>query len=62
MIAAPLNKLHIVGGEYRISGELEKEGGEGDRSSGTELEYCSLSERMVMEDSVRVFRSAMFVF
>jgi len=62
LIAAPLNKLHIVGGEYRISGELEEEGGEGDRSSGTELEYCSLSERMVMEDSVRVFRSAMFVF
>ncbi len=32
LIAAPLIKLHIVGGEYKISGELEEDGGEGESS------------------------------
>lgn len=61
LIAAPLAKLQNVGGEYRIRGELDVEGGEGDmeRSSGPELEYCSLSERMVMPESARGFSSAM---
>jgi hypothetical protein len=60
LIAAPLIKLQNVGGEYRISGELDVEGGEGDieRSSGPELEYCSLSDRIVMPDSARAFSSA----
>lgn len=61
LIAAPLAKLQNVGGEYRISGELDAEGGDGDieRSSGPELEYCSLSDRMVMPESARGFWSAM---
>lgn len=60
LIAAPLARLQNVGGEYKISGELDVEGGEGDmeRSSGPELEYCSLSDRIVMPESARVFSSA----
>lgn len=51
LIAAPRSKLHSVGGEYRIIGEFEEDGGDGESSSLPE--YCSLSERMVMEDSDR---------
>lgn len=60
LIAALLAKLQNVGGEYKISGELDVEGGEGDmeRSSGPELEYCSLSDRIVIPESARVFSSA----
>jgi len=32
LIAAPLSSPHIVGGEYRISGELEDDGGDGESS------------------------------
>lgn len=32
LIAAPLINPHMVGGEYRISGELEEEGGDGESS------------------------------
>ena len=32
LIAAPLNKPHIVGGEYSTMGELEEDGGEGESS------------------------------
>jgi hypothetical protein len=61
LIAALRAKLQNVGGEYKISGELDVEGGDGDmeRSSGPELEYCSLSDRMVMPESARGFWSAM---
>lgn len=61
LIAALLAKLQNVGGEYRISGELDLEGGDGDieRSSGPELEYCSLSDRIVMPESARGLSSAM---
>lgn len=52
LIAAPRTKPHSVGGLYRINGgELEDEGGEGERSSLPE--YCSESEGMVMDDSVK---------
>ena len=55
LIAAPRRRPHIVGGEYRIKpGELEEDGGDGDSSSCSSLpEYCSESEGMVIEDSVR---------
>lgn len=36
MIAAPLNRPHMVGGEYKIIGEVEEDGGEGERSFGEE--------------------------
>jgi hypothetical protein len=53
LIAAPRSNPHRVGGEYRISGgELEEEGGDGERSSLPE--YCSESEGIVIEDSVNV--------
>lgn len=63
LIAALLAKLQKVGGEYRIRGELDVEGGDGDieRSSGPELEYCSLSDRIVMPDSARGLSSAMLL-
>lgn len=32
LIAAPRSRLHKVGGEYNIMGELDVEGGEGDSS------------------------------
>ncbi len=32
LIAAPRNRPHIVGGEYKIKGELEDDGGEGESS------------------------------
>lgn len=32
LIAAPRNRPHIVGGVYKIIGELEDEGGEGESS------------------------------
>lgn len=32
LMAAPLRRPQIVGGEYRISGELEEDGGDGDDS------------------------------
>ena len=32
LIAAPRNNPHIVGGEYKIMGELEDDGGEGESS------------------------------
>ena len=32
LIAAPRSRPHIVGGEYNIIGDLEEEGGEGERS------------------------------
>jgi hypothetical protein len=52
LIAAPRTKPHNVGGEYRIiGGELEEEGGEGERSSLPE--YCSESDGMVIDDSVK---------
>lgn len=31
-MAAPLNRPQNVGGEYKIKGELEEEGGEGESS------------------------------
>ena len=34
LIAAPLSKPHSVGGEYKIIGELEEDGGEGESSFG----------------------------
>lgn len=52
LIAAPRNKPQIVGGEYKIIGELDDDGGDGESSSGAE--YCSLSEGIVMEDSKRL--------
>ncbi len=52
LIAAPLTKPHNVGGLYRIiGGELEEDGGDGERSSLPE--YCSESEGIVIEDSVK---------
>jgi hypothetical protein len=52
LIAAPRSSPQKVGGVYRIiGGELEEERGEGEMSSLPE--YCSESEGMVMEDSVR---------
>jgi len=32
LIVAPRNRPHIVGGEYKIRGELEEDGGEGESS------------------------------
>lgn len=32
LMAAPLSKPHRVGGEYRISGELEEDGGDDESS------------------------------
>lgn len=58
LIAAPRRRPHIVGGVYRIiGGELEEEGGDGESSSLPE--YCSESDRMVMDDSVRGFSDDM---
>jgi hypothetical protein len=52
LIAAPLNNPHIVGGVYSIiRGELDEDGGDGEMSSLPE--YCSESEGMVIEDSVK---------
>lgn len=52
LIAAPRSNPHSVGGVYRIiGGELEEDGGEGEMSSLPE--YCSESEGIVMEDSVK---------
>ena len=52
LIAAPRRSPQSVGGLYSIiGGELEEEGGEGESSSLPE--YCSESEGMVIEDSVR---------
>ena len=51
-MAVPRINPHIVGREYRIiCGELEDDGGDGERSSLPE--YCSESDGMVTEDSVR---------
>lgn len=56
LIAAPLNKPHNVGGEYKIIGEFEEDGGgEGDSSSLPE--YCSESEGIVIDDSESGMRS-----
>jgi hypothetical protein len=55
LIAAPLTKPQIVGGEYNIMGEFEEGGGDGESSSLPE--YCSESEGIVMVDSVRGVRS-----
>jgi hypothetical protein len=49
LIAAPRSKPQILGGEYKMTGELEDEGGDGEISSLPE--YCSLSERMVMDSA-----------
>lgn len=51
-IAAPLSRPHNVGGEYKIIGELEDNGGDGDRSSLPE--YCSESDGSIMEESASV--------
>ena len=52
LIAAPRSNPQKVGGVYRIiGGELEEERGEGEMSSLPE--YCTESEGMVIEDSVR---------
>lgn len=52
LMAAPLNNDHKVGGLYRMTGEpVEGGDAEGLSSPG---EYCSLSECMVMPDSVRL--------
>jgi hypothetical protein len=52
LIAAPRSSPQNVGGVYRIiGGELEEDGGEGEMSSLPE--YCSESEGMVIEDSVK---------
>ena len=52
LIAAPRRSPHRVGGLYRIiGGELEEDGGDGEMSSLPE--YCSESEGIVIEDSVR---------
>lgn len=52
LIAAPRTKPHRVGGVYSIiGGELEEDGGDGEISSLPE--YCSESEGMVIEDSVK---------
>jgi hypothetical protein len=53
LIAAPRIKPHKLGGEYRIiGGELEEDGG--DMESSSLPEYCSESEGMVSDDSVKV--------
>jgi hypothetical protein len=54
LIAAPRRSPHSVGGVYSIiGGELEEDGGDGERSSLSLPEYCSESEGMVIEDSVK---------
>lgn len=50
-MAAPRKRPQKVGGEYKISGELEDDGGDGESSSWAE--YCSLSEGIVIADSDR---------
>ena len=40
-----------VGGLYTTTADRDDEEGEAEISSGAELEYCSLSDRMVMPDS-----------
>jgi hypothetical protein len=56
LIAAPRNKPHNVGGEYSITGEFEEEGG-GEGESSSLPEYCSESDGIVIDDSVRGLRS-----
>jgi hypothetical protein len=56
LIAAPRNKPHNVGGEYSIIGEFEEEGG-GEGESSSLPEYCSESDGIVIDDSVRGMRS-----
>lgn len=52
LIAAPRRSPHKVGGVYRIiGGDIEEDGGDGERSSLPE--YCSESEGIVIDDSVR---------
>jgi hypothetical protein len=52
LIAAPRSKLHRLGGEYKTTGDgLEEEGGDIEISSLPE--YCSESEGMVTDDSVK---------
>jgi hypothetical protein len=54
LIAAPRSSPHSVGGLYSIiGGELEEDGGDGEISSLSLPEYCSESEGMVIEDSVK---------
>lgn len=53
LIAAPRNSPHRLGGEYRITGDgLEEEGGDIEISSLPE--YCSESDGIVTDDSVKV--------
>ena len=52
LIAAPRSRPHRLGGEYKITGDgLEEDGG--DIESSSLPEYCSESEGMVTDDSVR---------
>jgi hypothetical protein len=54
LIAAPRRRPQSVGGLYNIiAGELDEEGGDGEISSLPE--YCSESEGIVIEDSVKGF-------
>ena len=54
LIATPRKSPQIVGGVYNIiGGELEDDGGEGEKSSLSLLEYRSESEGIVIEDSVK---------
>src|SRR5436305_11896258 len=55
LIAAPRTRPHNVGGEYRIRGELEDDGGDGDKSWFAL--YDSLSECIVKE-SERLLRAS----
>lgn len=53
-MAAPRRSPQSVGGWYNIiGGELEDDGGDGERSSLSLPEYCSESEGMVIEDSLK---------
>ena len=52
LIAAPRRRPQRVGGLYNIrGGELEEDGGDGEISSLPE--YCSESEGIVIEDSLK---------
>ena len=52
LIAAPRRRPQSVGGLYNIiGGELEEDGGDGEISSLPE--YCSESEGIVIDDSVK---------
>ena len=54
LMAAPRSRPHRLGGEYKITGDgLEEDGG--DIESSSLPEYCSESEGMVTEDSVKAF-------